>query len=98
MAYPSDFLSSHEPRRFEHAHVLFDASERDPESLGQLADRGIRAAEPLENSASCGVGQGGECIVEFFWILNHVVQYIGALLACQPQAGSAVVVQKAPYC
>jgi hypothetical protein len=44
--------------------VLLDAVERQAERLGQLADRGRTAAEPLEDAAARRIRQGEERSIE----------------------------------
>jgi hypothetical protein len=61
---PSDLLGGHEVGALEDPDVLLDPVERQPERLGQLADRGRAPPQPLEDLTPRGIGEGEERAVE----------------------------------
>ena len=63
-AHPADLLGGDEPRLLERSHVLLHARERHLEPRREVADRGVAAAEALEDAAPSGVGQRREGGVE----------------------------------
>ena len=70
----------HEPRFFEHPHVLARPGQRDPELLGDRGDRRFAArAEQLDQPPAPRVGERVEGPVEVRSLrllrLNHVVYY-----------------------
>ena len=63
---------------FQHAEVLRDRWERDPEGCGDLRDGGFAMRQARQNGAACGIGQGAESGVERGVaggrrIVNHLV-------------------------
>ena len=60
-----------ELRLLEQLDVLLHSGQRHAEGLGELADRRAAGAEPFEDGAAGGVGEGCERAVDARWILNH---------------------------
>src|SRR5690606_19287286 len=52
---PAFLAGRHEPGGLEDGHVLLGAGQRDARLLGELADRGLAAPEPLEEPDARGV-------------------------------------------
>ena len=57
-------LGGHEAGLLQDAHVLLHARERHVEPVGELGDRSVGPAEPLENAAPSGVRERGERGIE----------------------------------
>ena len=72
---PPHLLAAYQVRVLQNLDVLLQAGQRDPERLGELADRGAAATETLQDSPACGVRERRKGLVELFLILNHLVQY-----------------------
>jgi hypothetical protein len=64
LAGTSDLLGRDEVGALEDPDVLLDPVERQPERLGELADRGRTADETLEDAAPRRVREGEERAVE----------------------------------
>lgn len=67
----------HQPRPFEHGHVLLHGGERHVVVLGQLADRGLRVHHAVQDVAPRGVGERPEELIQGFRArllsYNHLV-------------------------
>jgi hypothetical protein len=68
-----DFLRDHEPGLLQHADVLLHAGQGHVEAAGEVADRGVGAAELLEDAPAGDVREGGEGGIEGGLTLNHIV-------------------------
>src|SRR3990167_4621700 len=74
--HAADLFRRDQPRPLKNADMFLHARKGHVEFLGKLGDRGVLAAEPLQNTAPRGVGEGGERSVESGGlIMNHMVQY-----------------------
>src|SRR5262249_57250340 len=70
-----DLLRAHQSSRLEDPHVLLHARDGHVEGAREIADRGVRARQMLENPSSGGIRERRERRIEPIGIVNHVVQY-----------------------
>src|SRR5262245_15347537 len=72
-----DLLRGDEPGLLQDPDVLLHAREGHVELLGKVRDRSVGTSELLQNTASGGIRERGERVIEAgLRILNHTVQYI----------------------
>src|SRR5690606_13179792 len=72
--HPPDLLRRHEPSPLEDPDVLFHARQGHLKPLCEVRDRGVPAAQLLQNPAPGRVGQRRKRDIEPLCILNHSVQ------------------------
>src|SRR5919201_4370277 len=84
-AHSPDLLGRDEPRLLQDTDVLLHARQRHVKFLGQRRDRGVRAAELLENAAASGVRKRSKPRIKR--TLNHLVQYLTCRKRRQPRDG-----------
>src|SRR4030088_2284429 len=63
-AYAADFFGAHEAAGLQDVEMLHDRRHRHRERLGELANRGGRAAQALDHAHARGISQGVEEAVE----------------------------------
>ena len=72
---PALFDRPHQPRLFQHTHMLLHPRQGHVEPLGQIADAGILPHQRLNHPAPGRIRQGGKAgVTAGMWILNHLVQ------------------------
>ncbi len=59
-SYAPGFFRRNEAAAFEHANVLQECRQPDLKGLGELADRGVSAAQASDDRPPSGIGEGCE--------------------------------------